>query len=93
MALCAAAMARAEVVDRRRFLKAAAVVAIGAVCGTALASCSSSSAKADIWQELGRHLNGQLLRPDDPRYLSVARRYNARYANVVPQGIALCQGS
>ncbi|HEX3841277.1 MAG TPA: FAD-dependent oxidoreductase [Acidimicrobiales bacterium] len=85
-------MARAEGVDRRQFLKAAAIVAGSAVGSAALGGCSSTSAKTDIWSELQRHLNGPLVRPGDSRYQSIARPYNARYATVRPEGIALCQG-
>ncbi|MDQ1360824.1 MAG: hypothetical protein QOJ44_1201 [Acidimicrobiaceae bacterium] len=90
-------MAGEVAIDRRHFLKAATVVAGVAVAGAA-AGCSSpaattSSAKTDIWQELGRHLRGPLLRPGDPRYRAVARPYNTRYADVLPKGIALCQGN
>jgi len=94
----AAAMTWEAAIDRRRFLKSATVVAGAAVAGTSLAACSSpsttrSSTKANIWQELERHLQGPLLRPGDPRYRAVARPYNARYADVLPRGIALCQGN
>lgn len=87
-----------EAIDRRRFLKSATMVAGAAVTGTSLAACSSpsttrSSTKVDIWQELGRHLQGPLLRPGDPRYRVIARPYNARYAGVLPRRIALCQGN
>ena len=83
-------------IDRRQFLKSAAVVAGAAATGATTAGCSSTSAapspaKADIWQELGRHLRVPLLRPGDPRFRALARPYNARYADVLPQGIALCQ--
>ena len=59
-------------------------------CSTGTASPASSTASG-IWSELTRHLQGTLLRPGDPRYRALAP-LNARYADVLPQGIALCEG-
>jgi hypothetical protein len=91
-------MADHDVIDRRGFLKTAAVVAGAAVIGGTAAGCSTTTVSATsttasgIWPELARHLQGPVLRPGDPRYVALSSPYNARYAGVQPQGIALCQG-
>jgi FAD/FMN-containing dehydrogenase len=41
------------------------------------------------WAELARRIQGRVLRPSDPAYAAFAAPANPRYAQVLPQGIAL----
>ncbi|HLH22077.1 MAG TPA: FAD-binding oxidoreductase [Chloroflexota bacterium] len=90
----------AVALDRRRFLKASAGLALGlglaqvpgrVAAGAAPHAPSAPPAAGDgVWQELARSLQGTLLRPGDPDYARIARPWNLRFASILPNGIARC---
>jgi hypothetical protein len=85
-----------QTLSRRQFLSTSSRIAIGAglvASGLVPAASHGKTATARDWEELRRRLSGQLLRPNDPGFLAVARPNNLRYAHTLPAGIARCRSS
>jgi FAD/FMN-containing dehydrogenase len=57
-----------------------------------LAACGDDAAPAPDWAALAGSLDGRLARPGDAGFERVSVPYNAVWADVVPQGVALCRG-
>jgi FAD/FMN-containing dehydrogenase len=45
------------------------------------------------WEQLARQLRGRVLRPGQPGYAAASLPYNHRYADIRPEGVALCAGA
>lgn len=74
---------------RRQFItRAGGAVASVALAGQ-LAGCGGGTSKPD-WRRLSSRLGQKLVRPGDPRYDQISRPLNLRYADIRPQGVALC---
>ena len=56
-----------------------------------LAGCGGSS--GPDWDQLAKRLKGRLILPDDRGYAAASRPLNRRYADLRPQGVALCEGA
>jgi FAD/FMN-containing dehydrogenase len=81
---------------RRQFLRAGggAIVTAGAASQLGwLAGCGGNGSKKPDWAALEKQLNGKLVRPGDAGYRAAGHQYNARYAAIRPQGVALCAGA
>lgn len=74
---------------RRAVLGAAGLGTLGLVAGGW--SSAPAFARADKWAQLQRQLTGQLVWPDDPRYVRLAQPRNLRYAALMPKAVALCK--
>ncbi|MGI9080345.1 MAG: FAD-binding oxidoreductase, partial [Acidimicrobiales bacterium] len=81
-------------ISRRSFIRGVG----GAVATTAivpqlgwLAGCRPPTTKSTAdWNGLAAQLHGHLLRPGDPSFAPNATPLNLRYADVQPQGVAVC---
>ena len=83
--------------SRRRFLVGSSALAVGASLGgrsfvrPALAQAREPSDAA--WRHLADKLSGPVLRAQDFDLAQIARPYNLRYVNNLPDGIALCRSA
>jgi FAD/FMN-containing dehydrogenase len=78
---------------RRQFVHRSGqtVVAAGLVSQLGwLAACGGSGPD---WDQLAGRLKGPLVLPDDRGFAAVSRPLNHRYANIRPQGVAVCAGT
>ncbi|MFG1419148.1 FAD-binding oxidoreductase [Xanthobacter sp. V0B-10] len=82
---------QAGVLSRRALLAAGGGVALFAITGRASRALEAPKASPTAWADLERRLSGQLLRPDDPRFVERAKPYNLLFADRRPAGIALCR--
>lgn len=92
-------MAEIVKLDRRTMLLGAAVLAAGSAVPRQLRAFApaktvrSPAAKPSdaAWKHLGDMLSGPLLRADSFNLGKIVRSYNLRYANDLPDAIALCR--
>jgi FAD/FMN-containing dehydrogenase len=86
-------------ITRREFVRRSARVAgAAAVVSQAgwLAACGGSNKKGPSdkdWARLAKQLDGRLVRPGGAEYETLKQPSNLLYANVRPQGIAVCAGA
>ena len=90
---------QSALLSRRRFLGFSAALAGGALLEfPGLAQSDAFKAPSVVgdkpspraWRELGRQLQGTLLRPGQTGFANLALPNNLRYRNIKPGGIALC---
>src|SRR5436305_7637615 len=80
-------------ISRRAFIRAVGGAAAAAAIAPQMAwlgACSSKSTSPD-WDGLAKQLHGRLVRPGQPSFAAVATPQNLRYANIHPQGVAVCR--
>ncbi len=83
---------------RRQFLAAGGRGALALTLGAQLAwlpGCGSgddggSAVSAPNWDALAKQLKGKVLVPGAKGFEAQSRPYNGRYADIVPQGVAVC---
>jgi FAD/FMN-containing dehydrogenase len=79
---------------RRGFLVGTRRVAVAAAVASQarwLAGCADAATPSGAaWRDLAQRLNGYVLRPGDDGFYETALPHNLRYADVLPQGIAMC---
>nr|MBA3717158.1 FAD-dependent oxidoreductase [Actinomycetota bacterium] len=86
-------------ITRRDFVRRSARVAAAAAVASQLewlTACGGTGRKAPTdkdWERLAKELHGRLVRPGGSEYTTLNRPSNLRYANVRPQGIAVCSGA
>lgn len=80
--------------SRRGFLTATRRVALAAAVASQarwLTACGDVDRVSEpAWRDLAQRLGGRVLRRGDDGFLATALPRNLRYADVLPQGIALC---
>lgn len=77
---------------RRQFItRAGGTVATAALAGSleGLTGCGGGTPTPD-WRRLSSQLGKKLARPGDAKYDQITRPLNLRYADIRPQGVALC---
>jgi hypothetical protein len=79
---------------RRGFLVATRRVAVAAAVASQarwLTGCGDAAQPSEsAWRDLAQRLDGYVLRPGDDGFYETALPHNLRYADVLPQGIAMC---
>jgi hypothetical protein len=79
---------------RRHFLVATRRVAVAAAVASQarwLTGCADAAQPSEsAWRDLAQRLDGYVLRPGDDGFYETALPRNLRYADVLPQGIAMC---
>lgn len=83
------------ILDRRRFLQSAAIVAGGSALGRAVDPVPASALSrpgGGALDSLSKALKGRLLRPGDDGYAVAAWPNAGRWADVHPRAVALCTG-
>lgn len=93
---------QSALLSRRRFLGFSSALAGGALLEfSGLAQSDTFKASSIVgnslspraWRELGRQLQGTLLRPGQTGFANLALPNNLRYRNIKPGGIALCNNA